>query len=444
MQNPSGLPGSRATARMAALLLLPIIAILAAQYALRFPLESMGSPSDILSLVLGLLLAMACFAAGLFEAPGGSASRWAKCMAGLFLGLAVAEYFFDAGPVDIPIAVLWLAPALILALGKAVPQRFGPARLMFAICAVLQAFELCRSILSMALYGGANEPALFSWIENASDLLVRGFFLLGFSETIRARIIAPPLARLAAGWRRQRIAIFMNRLSGAGAQLRSVDLANGLIASGYDVDMAVLNGKSPISGKLSPGVRFIALNQPPWSQLYSRIYDRLPNKWVKLYGGTFALAGYLKAERPDMLVGAANRSLLVAVLAWRLAGKPMPLVLRATNFPTGNLDVPRPVRARIGAYMGMLARLVYRPATAIVPVSDGVGEEIMRLTGVPRSRITRIYEPVVGPGIAARAAEPLDHPWAAQAGPPLLLAIGALRLQKDYPTLLRAFALLRR
>jgi len=46
--------------------------------------------------------------------------------------------------------------------------------------------------------------------------------------------------------------------------------------------------------------------------------------------------------------------------------------------------------------------------------------------------------------IAERAAEPLEHPWFQQGDTPVLLAVGRPGRAKDYPTLLRAFALVHR
>jgi glycosyltransferase involved in cell wall biosynthesis len=41
------------------------------------------------------------------------------------------------------------------------------------------------------------------------------------------------------------------------------------------------------------------------------------------------------------------------------------------------------------------------------------------------------------------AAQPIAHPWFAEGQPPVVLGVGGLRHQKDFPTLLKAFARLR-
>jgi glycosyltransferase involved in cell wall biosynthesis len=57
--------------------------------------------------------------------------------------------------------------------------------------------------------------------------------------------------------------------------------------------------------------------------------------------------------------------------------------------------------------------------------------------------VTTIYSPVVGPDIARRAAEPVDHAWVNDTRVPLVLGAGRLSLQKDFPTLIRAFSRVR-
>jgi glycosyltransferase involved in cell wall biosynthesis len=42
--------------------------------------------------------------------------------------------------------------------------------------------------------------------------------------------------------------------------------------------------------------------------------------------------------------------------------------------------------------------------------------------------------------VAMQAQVPLEHPWFTPGAPPVVLGAGRLRLQKDFPTLVRAFA----
>jgi glycosyltransferase involved in cell wall biosynthesis len=94
--------------------------------------------------------------------------------------------------------------------------------------------------------------------------------------------------------------------------------------------------------------------------------------------------------------------------------------------------------------MPHLIKIFYPWADAIVANSRGVAEDLMKLTGLPRDKIQVIYNPVVTPELFAKAEEPLDHPWFRPGEPPVILGVGRLTQQKDFPTLIRAFALVRK
>jgi glycosyltransferase involved in cell wall biosynthesis len=91
----------------------------------------------------------------------------------------------------------------------------------------------------------------------------------------------------------------------------------------------------------------------------------------------------------------------------------------------------------------LLAR-TYPWAEAIIAVSTGVADDLSTLAEIPRERILTIYNPVVTPDLEEKSRALCDHPWFAPGSPPVLLAVGRFTGQKDLPTLLRAFARVRR
>jgi len=101
-------------------------------------------------------------------------------------------------------------------------------------------------------------------------------------------------------------------------------------------------------------------------------------------------------------------------------------------------------RARISNLIARpLTARCYAKADAVIAISRGLAGHLVRAAGVKQERVFTIPNPVDVARIQALAREPLDHPWFARGAPPVVLGVGKLEPQKDYPTLLRAFARLR-
>jgi glycosyltransferase involved in cell wall biosynthesis len=231
-------------------------------------------------------------------------------------------------------------------------------------------------------------------------------------------------------------------------------LASELLARRHRVDLVVGQAKGPLMTNLPPGIRLFELERsnPVSSRLVVLLADpgglmamlrpillspRLPD--VMLY--TAGLASYLRHQKPDAMVAATRLINVVAVCAARLAGGSTRVVVSEHNPPSLALAGSRCWRRR---YLPALMARTYRFADAIVAVSRGVAADLVELTGLPPGRIKTIYNPVISEDITQMARMPLSHPWFAPGQPPVILGAGRLVDQKDFPTLIRAFARLRR
>jgi glycosyltransferase involved in cell wall biosynthesis len=89
-------------------------------------------------------------------------------------------------------------------------------------------------------------------------------------------------------------------------------------------------------------------------------------------------------------------------------------------------------------------RMLYPSADAVVAVSNGVAQDLKKNAGLSPSLLRVIPNPVITPELISKSQEPQDHPWFTEGAAPVLLGVGRLTRQKDFPTLLRAFALVRK
>jgi glycosyltransferase involved in cell wall biosynthesis len=153
--------------------------------------------------------------------------------------------------------------------------------------------------------------------------------------------------------------------------------------------------------------------------------------------GLPALVRYLRRERPRAMLSTLEHANIMAVGAGLVARSGTRIVLREANIllPREQMQGAKPHVERA------LMRGCYRVADAVVAVSKSVEDDLARGLGLPRTSIRTIYNPIVTDDLDAKADAPLDDPWARPGEPPIVLGTGRLAPQKDFPTLLRAFAI---
>lgn len=218
------------------------------------------------------------------------------------------------------------------------------------------------------------------------------------------------------------IALFVLSLEGGGAERVMATLARAFAERGHPVDLVLGVAAGPHLAQVPASVRIIELNAP------------------RALRAVTPLRRYLDRERPAALLSTLSHANIAAVWARALASHRPRLVVREANSLTA-IDRARPdLRDRV---LPRLVRASYPHADAIVAVSAGVASSVAQVTGLPVERITVIHNPTIAPELAARDASAPDHPWFTPGAPPVVLGIGRLTEQKDFETLLRAFALVR-
>jgi glycosyltransferase involved in cell wall biosynthesis len=218
------------------------------------------------------------------------------------------------------------------------------------------------------------------------------------------------------------IALFMPAFSGGGSARVMLALAGGFREAGHEVDMVVTRARGPLLDEVPEGVRLVDLGAP-------RIVAAFPR-----------LVRYLRETRPEAMLSALRPANCMAVWARKVAGVSTRLVLTEHNTLSVATAEAKNWRDRI---LPWIMRPSYRRADAVVAVSAGVADDLARVIGLPRERIDVIFNPVVTQELLEKAREPVDHPWFGEGQPPVFLGVGRIIRQKDFPTLIRAFAQVR-
>lgn len=218
------------------------------------------------------------------------------------------------------------------------------------------------------------------------------------------------------------VALLLSYSGDGGVERMMNHLIGGLVAAGCRVDVLVLKASGGHFAGMPDGARVLRLDSSHASAAVG------------------ALADYLRRVRPPVLLAAKDRAGRAAVRARVRAQSATRIFIRLGNTLSESLAgrgwLHRTLRVAT-------VRRYWPRADGLIAVSDGVADDVIELARVPSDRVHVAPNPVITPALFERARELPSHAWPDAAGDPVILGVGRLERQKDFPTLLRAFARLR-
>jgi glycosyltransferase involved in cell wall biosynthesis len=219
----------------------------------------------------------------------------------------------------------------------------------------------------------------------------------------------------------KRICIFPDRLDNGGVGRYAINLAEALVAQGAQVDLFV----TAATGELFP-------QRPKEARLF-------------VGGGSTKTSiipfyNYLRTEQPDLLITANAYIDMVGIVTTFLARVP---TVQAVTIHTARSADDMSGKKRLKQIYEYLCRWLYPQAHYIVAVSNAVAQDTTSYFNINKP-IKVIYNPVITPSLYSKSEAQADHPFFKKKDTPVLLAIGRMTAQKDFGTLLRAFAEVRK
>ncbi len=242
-----------------------------------------------------------------------------------------------------------------------------------------------------------------------------------------------------------RIALVLPSLYGGGAERMTLKLAKGLIDRGHSVDVLVFSKTGPLAHLVPSEARLFSLEST--HNNIRHFYDRL--HFAKHFGikilcflgskllhYTQFIAKYIDEEKPDCILPSLKYAKSATLMSSSFLNQapPPPLIIPCIHSN---------VRYKNKKWKTIYT-ILFSSANHVITVSDGVADSVVSEINFPREKITRIYNPAFDEDIKQSMQNVPDHPWLLESDIPVILAIGRLAHEKDFPTLLEAFEIVAR
>ena len=223
------------------------------------------------------------------------------------------------------------------------------------------------------------------------------------------------------------IAYFIPHLVGGGVERVGLEIIRQFIRRGIAVDLIVTRSGGEMWNSIPAGARVVNLKAWKIESNSLGVLTSLP-----------ALVRYLKRRRPAVLISTLGAGNVVSLITKKYFLRDLKLIARHENC----FSLQRK-HAKIGIYYRLL-KWLFPVADSVVAISKDAAEDLRNCVPLAAESITYVPNPVVTATLLEQARIPLKHTWLDDPTVPVIIACGRLVLQKDFPTLLKAFADLKR
>jgi glycosyltransferase involved in cell wall biosynthesis len=229
----------------------------------------------------------------------------------------------------------------------------------------------------------------------------------------------------------KRIAFFLADFGIGGAEKVSANLIQEMSKRGIAIDLVLIHQEDSYVSETTAQLGSYLSEIP--SEV--RVIDLGAERAIK---AVLPFAKYLQQYKPWAVISHLHYVNVIAVLAKQIARTDPQLILVEHNTIAAAKSNSLSYRA-----VKVLMKFLYPKATSIVAVSQAASRSLEAYLGFAPERLQTIYNPVVNDQMFTKAEQSLEHAWFQANSLPVFLAVGRLTEQKDFPTLIKAFARMR-
>ena len=221
------------------------------------------------------------------------------------------------------------------------------------------------------------------------------------------------------------LTFFLPNYGDGGLERMFVNLATEISTRGFTVYFIVGDRNKPYLCDLPEPVGLIELTT---SAFASRVKE---------------MSRHLDNEKPNVVLTARELGLPIALKAKEHSTSPVKVFYRAVTNITASLSRRHWLKRMRGRFQQRQLKEWYQQADGIIAVSQGIAEDVHRISNIPLSQIHVAHNPVVSSAMLARAEQAFTHNWFAEGQPPVILGVGRFTRQKNFELLIKAFSKVR-
>lgn len=217
----------------------------------------------------------------------------------------------------------------------------------------------------------------------------------------------------------ERVFFYLPSLEGGGAEKVTLNLIHALLENGTDVSLILSKLSGPYTKYIPNSLNLIDLRG-------KRAWLTLP-RLVKI----------LRNYKPKVLISGLDHVNLIPLIASKL-GAPKCKVYPTVHIPLS--ETQKKMSSLLKLMLKLMIGKFFSHAPKIVTVSDYVAFDLKKTC--KNCKTVTIYNPVISNEIFVKSQETVTDDWFTNKSKPIIISVGRLDQQKDYVTLLEAFAIL--